>query len=299
VFGGETFTSFQEVRELIAREPEKIEWFSGPLEDRADYLTKSYMPFLLAGPNHALRREHILGRLARAHRELDDLQALLESDLDTNRAITRFLYRHLCSVELDDTEVRWFLEYRQRAQPLVLLPKRLRSTLLGGVHDLLQERRLYFLKKIEEAGEPIADSWFDVLWFNAGTLAFYPEKALEVLRERPELQVPIRDEVALPPAERAKTRTLIHEMLRIHGRIASTNHVEEGRVKIALLATAVTDPKRYHRPLEVDLNRDNSDTLAFAGTAPTRKCPAELFAPDLMATVVAQRVRTGALEQVR
>jgi hypothetical protein len=60
----------------------------------------------------------------------------------------------------------------------------------------------------------------------------------------------------------------------------------------------VTDPKRYHRPLEVDLNRDNSDTLAFAGTAPTRKCPADLFAPDLMATVVAQRVRSGALEQL-
>jgi hypothetical protein len=211
--------------------------------------------------------------------------------------LARFLFRHLAKVELDDTEVDWFLEFRRRAQPMVLLPKLLRTTLLKGVHDQLQQRRLYFLKRIEDAGEQIADSLFDAIWFNAGTVGFYPKKAIELLQKQPELQAPIRDEVPLPPGKRPLTRALIHETLRIFGRIASTNHVEQGRVRIALLATAVVDPSRYHNPLEVDLSRDHSDTVIFAGPAPTRKCPAELFAPDVMATIVAQRVRSGALDQ--
>jgi hypothetical protein len=298
VFGGETFGGFSELRELIAREPEKIDWFSGPIDDRADYLTKGYVPFLLAGPNHTLRRKRIAERIAKAHLALDDLETLLATDSDNDRVLARFLFRHLVKVELDDTEVDWFLDFRRRAQPMVLLPKALRTTLLKPVHDLLLERRLYFLARIEDAGERMADSWFDALWFNAGTVGFYPKKAIELLQKQPELQAPIRDEVALPPGKRPLTRALIHETLRIFGRIASTNHVEQGRVRIALLATAVVDPARYHNPLEVDLNRDHGDTLIFAGAAPTRKCPAELFAPDVMATIVAQRVRSGALDQI-
>jgi hypothetical protein len=300
VFGGETLATFDEARGLMAREPEKIDWFSGPLQDRADYLTKSYMPFLLAGPNHRLRREHIVGKVAQAWSKLSDLEALLdEEEEDADRALVRFMFKQFCAVELDPNEVSWFLDFKRRAQPLVLLPKLLRNTLLRSTHEELTERRLYFLKRIEAAGEPIADSWFDVLWFNAATLWFYPEKALEHLKAEPRLQPPVRDEVLLPPGQRHKTRALIQEMLRIHGRIASTNYVEQGHVRVALLATAVVDPVRYNDPLKVDLSRDHSDTIAFSGPAPTRKCPAEKFAPDAMAAVVAQRVRTGALERLK
>lgn len=297
VFGGETFTSFLDVHDLMAREPEKIDWFSGPIDNRADYLTKSYMPFLVAGPNHKLRREHIVGRVAQAHKRLDDLEALLDQETSPDRALARFLFRHFCRVELNGQEVDWLLEYRRLGQPLVLLPKVVRSTILRALHEKLQEHRLHFLKRIEEAGEPIADSWFDAIWFNSATLSFYPQKALETLKARPDLQLVIRDEVSLPAGQRPKTRALIHEMLRIYGRIASTNYVEQGKVKIALLATAVVDPARYKNPLEVDLSRDHSDTLAFSGPAVTRKCPGELFAPDAMATIVAHSVGKGWLEQ--
>jgi hypothetical protein len=295
LFGGEALTSFNDARAIMAREPEKIDWFSGPLQDRADYLTKGYMPFLMKGPNHTLRREHIMRGIARAHRKLAELEVLLDQEVSIDHAITRFLFRHLCGVELEPTEVDWFLDFKRRAQPLVLLPKLVRSTVLKRQHEALQARRLYFLQRIEAQGEPIADSWFDVIWFNAGTLGFYPQKALEALEANPALEAAVRDELALSPDERVRTRALIHEVLRIHGKIASTNYVEEDRVKIALLATAVVDPARYDDPLKIDLSRDHSDTLVFSGPAPTRKCPAELFAPDLMATVVAQRVRSGVL----
>jgi hypothetical protein len=299
VFGGEAFTTFVSAREIISRELEKIDWFSGPIDDRADYLTKSYMPFLLAGPNHTLRREHIVARVAAARARLGELEALLKEESDSDRALARFLFRHLCKVELNAKEVDWLLRYRRFGQPMILLPKLLRNTLLRPLHDELQARRLHFLQRIEDAGEPLADSWFDIIWFQTATLSFYPRKALETLRKQPELQMQIRDELSLPSEQRVKTRALVHEMLRIHGRIASTNYVEAGRVRIALLASAVVDPARYRNPNKVDLSRDHSDTLAFSGPAPTRKCPGELFAPDAMAAIVAHEVRAGWLEQQR
>lgn len=293
VFGGETFTSFKEVSELMARESEKIDWFSGPLADRADYLTKGYVPFLLEGPNHELRRKHILGKVARAHANLAELDPLLDAGPDAEHAIARFLFQQFCSLELDDDELRWFLEFKRRAEPLVLMPKLLRMTVLRELHESLQTTRRYFMERIESTGEPIADSWFDVIWFNAGTLSFYPEKALETIRAEPAMRPLIQDEAFLSPEQRPKTRALIHEMLRIHGKIASTNYVEQGKVRIALMTTAVVDPERYQDPLRVDLDRDHSDTLAFAGPSPSRKCPADRFAPDLMAAVVAHAIRQG------
>jgi hypothetical protein len=296
VFGGETMTSFADVSGLMAREPEKIDWFAGPVDDRADYLSKSYVPFLLAGPNHSLRREHIRARVAKAYTHLDDLEQLLHEEGDVERALARFLFRQLCSVELDQSEVDWFLEFRKGAQQLFLLPKWIRTTVLKSTHERVTARRLHFLQRIE-AVEPIADSWLDAIWFNAATLGFYPEKALEALRKYPRLRAPILDELNLPAGQRPKTRALIHEILRIYGRLPSTNHVEQGRVRIALLATAMVDPFRYHDPYEIDLTRNHGDALAFAGAAPNRKCPAEHFAPDIMATVVAYRVREGWLQR--
>ena len=293
VFGGDTLTSFADVQELMAREPEKIEWFAGPIDDRADYLTKGYMPFLLDGPNHEMRRKHIVGRIADAHRQLSELDTLLDESPDADHAIVLFLFRHLCSVELDASEVAWFLEYKQLARPLLLLPKVLRHTLLRERHELAQHRRLYFLERIERASQPIADTWFDVIWFNSGTLGFYPAKALQVIDKDPSLRLMIEDEVSWAIEDRLRTRALIHEVVRIYGKIASTNYFEDGKVRIALIPTASVDPQRYQDPFKVDVTRDHSDTVVFAGPAPTRSCPAEHFAPDLMATVLAHSVRSA------
>jgi hypothetical protein len=297
LFGGTVHGTFASARALMAEEQEKIDWFSGPVQDRTDYLTKSYVPFLLEGPNHALRRRQIIGRVAQTHARLSDLEALLASEKDHERALARFLYRHFARVELSDEDVTAHLDFRENARALTLLPRWVRRTFMRRTHERVRAFRSRMLRRIEDAGEPIGDSWFDVIWFNSGTLGYYPEEAVRTLKARPDLRPIIEAEVGLPAGERPKTRALVHETLRIHTKIASTNYLKDGKVSVALIATATVDPARYERPYEVDLDRDHSDAVAFSGSAPNRGCPGERFAPDAMACVVAHMVRTGALEK--
>ncbi len=296
IFGGRAHTSFSAVRALMAEENEKIDWFAGPLDDRADYLTKSYVPFLGEGPNHTLRRREIIGGVARAHAQLADLEDLLAKEKDHERALARFLYRHFAKIELTDADVDAHLDFRENARVLTLLPLWFRKTLLRGKHAKVKTFRTAMLKRMDAAGVSIADSWFDVIWFNSGTLGFYPEKAIETLKERKDLQPVIFAEVDLPAGQRPKTRALIHEMLRIYTKIPSTNYVKNGdQVEIAVIATASVDPEKYPDPYKVDLDRDHSDAIGFSGVSQNRGCPGEKFAPDAMASVVIDKIRKGAL----
>ncbi len=301
VFGGLAFTEFNDVRELMLLDLEKLDWFSGPIDDRADYLTKGYVPFLLAGSNLQRRREVITRGVIKAYQNLKDLETLLDAEKGltkehADRAIVRFMFKSFFGVDLETEEVDRLLEYREQAAPMVFLPKLLRTTVLRGVHKKLQESRLYFLKRIEATGMPFADSWFDTVWWFNRALGFYSEQALYELRRNPALQPPIRSEINQDPFSRPSTRALVHEMLRIRNQDPSTNYVQWRAVRVALIASAAVDPARYVEPYKVDLTRNHDDTVVFAGPSPTRHCPAQKFAPDLMATIVAHRVRNGWLE---
>jgi cytochrome P450 len=296
LFGGTAYTNFHEVRALVAAEGEKLDWLSGPLSNRAEYLTKSHMPFLLNGPNHEARRKEIVRRVAIAHGKLDDLEALLREEADHERALARFLFRHLGHLEITPKETTDYLEFRSAAQVLTLLPSWFRSTVMRSRHQKARAFRERMLQRLEGANDGFADTFFDAIWFNAGTMGGYPPRALTHLKKRTDLVPLLRNELNLPAGQRPKCRAMINEMMRIELRIASTNYVRDGdQVEIALLATAVVDPNRYPDPMKVDLDRDHSDALAFAGAAPTRGCPSEKFAPDVMATVLAHLIRRGDL----
>lgn len=292
LFGGTAVCSHANVRDLMAREPEKVDWFYGPMEDRGDYFAPTYLPFLQKGANHTERRDHISGRVRTAEQNLAELDGLLDADADPERALNRFLFRRLAGIELTDDEHARIVDYRKWAAPLSLLPKWVRLTAFGRHHRRVLASRAVFLDRFAAVGLPFAENYFDVLWFNTATLGFYPGKALEALAADPALHVLVAPEATMPVGQRPKTRALIHEMLRIHSRIASVNYRVDNEVKIAVIATATVDPVRYPRPLEIDLGRDHSDAVSFAGPSPTRSCPGQNLAPEMMAAVVASALRS-------
>lgn len=134
----------------------------------------------------------------------------------------------------------------------------------------------------------------EAIWFNSGTLAFYPEKAEAVLKTDPALRAEIEAEIGAPPDARPKMRALIMEMLRLHSRIASVNYLVDGKPTFALIATAVMDADRFPDPEKVVLTRDPSDSVSFAIPSPHRSCPGKDLAPEVMAAVLAYLLRQGA-----
>src|SRR5207249_5687686 len=129
LFGGRAYCQFYDVTSLLGEAYEKLDWLYGPLDDRADYLTRSYLPFLQPGPNHRARREAIAARAAEALRRVDQLEPLLQAEPNAERALARFLFRHLGRFEATDADVAALFEYRRWGSLLTLLPKWLRTTL--------------------------------------------------------------------------------------------------------------------------------------------------------------------------
>jgi hypothetical protein len=295
IFGGKAVTTFADVTALMKRNPDKVAWFYAPVDRLSDYFTEGYMPFQAHGPDHLARRSAIVARNAMAHGRLGELESLLAASPDADTALLRFFFRTMVDLEISDEEVQRVLDYRKWAAPLSLLSPWIRRSAFAMPHRRMAAHRAHFLARLTAAKVLHADSWWDVLWFQSATLSFYPERALEALRAQPALQAAITAELANAPSARPSTRALVLEVMRLHCRIASANYREGGEVKIAMLPVACMDPARYAKPEEIDLTRDQSDALAFAVSSP-RGCPAHALAPDMMAAVVAHRVRTGALD---
>jgi hypothetical protein len=290
LFGGTACGTHAEVRALMEREPEKVDIFCGPLADRADYLTKNYVPFLQMDANHAARREHILMQSTEAQRHLGDLETLLKETNPTS-AILKFMFRHLVGLELSEVEVEMILFFRKWGAPLTLLPKWMRTGLLGSKHRELTRIRSHFLDRFAATGIPFSESYFDVLWFNSATLPHYAESAVKYLKQHPDVKDLIESEADLEPRYRVRTRALVMEMVRLECKIASVNYRDDDAIKIALIVTAVVDPQRYENPLEVKLDRDYSDSVSFAGPSPHRSCPGMDLSLDIMSCVVANSLR--------
>jgi cytochrome P450 len=154
--------------------------------------------------------------------------------------------------------------------------------------------RKRLLDRFTAAGNPYPDSCMEAIWFNSGTLGFYPEKALAHLAADPALRAAIEPEIEAAPTERPKMQALMMEMMRLHSRIASVNYLVDGKPTFALIATAVLDPVRFPDPEKVDLTRDHSDSVSFALPSPHRSCPGAALAPEVMAAVLSHLLRQAA-----
>ena len=293
MFGGKAKCPFHANKELMEGGLKKLDYLAFPTKDTADYYSKSFMLFLQDGPNHDRRREYLGGLVTKAHDRMDLLEAQLAANEDVEIALVKFLFEALIDLKVDDEVAGEILAYRKLAAPLSLLPHWLRRSVFRAQHRKLLGIKHAMMKRIEAAGHPIADNIFDMLWFNAVSLGFYPQKAVEAMQEDAALREAVVAELDAGPRERLKTRALVLEMTRLYPRIASINYEDSDGVQIAMIPTGNVDPKRYKNPRKIDLERDHSDSLTFAMPS-KRPCLAWDFAPDIMAAVVAHLVRTQA-----
>lgn len=291
VFGGEAVCSFANVKGLMEKEPEKLAGIYAPMEDEEVFFSQGYMPFLQKNPNHASRRAYVIERVESARTRLGTLESILKSAPSEEHAIAQFLLMTLGGIEPTAQEVDDMVFFRKNGPILAFFPKWMRDTIFKKNYQRAISTRKNLLDKMTAAGNPYPDTCMEAMWFNAGTLGFYPEKAVAACEAGPALMALIKPEIAAPPSERPKSRALIMEMLRLHSRIASVNYLVDGKPKIALIATAVMDPERFPNPEKVDLTRDHSDSVSFALPSPNRSCPGKDLAPEVMAVVVAHLLR--------
>lgn len=287
LYGGQAHCSFSSVKALMASEPEKLHGVFAPSVDAETYFSQGSMIFLQKGPNHSLRRAHVIERVEFSRTRLSRMNALLRDARNTHAAVAHFLLENLAGIEPTPQEVEDLMYFRDNGPKVVLLPPWLRRLVLSKKDRRCAQIRSHFLDRFAAARLAFADSIFDAIWFNAGTLHFYPEKVLLELEKDPGLLAVVRQEIDNDPQDRPQTRALVMEVLRIHSRIASVNVLHEGELKFGLIATGVMDPERFAQPEKIDLSRDHSDSLSFALPAPQRSCPGRDLAPEMMACVVA------------
>ncbi len=294
IFGGEAVCSFANVKTLMAEEPEKLPGIYAPMEDEETFFSEGYLPFLQKTPNHAARRRYIIERVEATREHLTELESLLGSAESPEHAISHFLLAHLGGIDPTPAEVDDMVFFRKNGPILAFFPRWMRDTVFRAKYQRAVAVRKRLLDRFTAAGNSYPDSCMEAIWFNAGTLAFYPEKAEAACRQDRALMAEIAPEIGAAPAARPKMRALLMEMMRLHSRIASVNYLVDGKPKIALIATAVMDPARFADPDKVDLTRDHSDSVSFALPSPHRSCPGKDLAPEVMAAVLAHLLRRGA-----
>jgi hypothetical protein len=294
LFGGEAVCSFANVKGLMEREPEKLPGIYCPMEDEETFFSQGYMPFLQKNPNHAARRAYVIERVEGARARLPEMEALLRGEPSEEHAIAHFLLLTLGGIEPTAQEVDDMVFFRKHGPILAFFPRWLRDTVLRSKYQRAIAIRKQLLDRFTAAGNSFPDTCMEAIWFNAGTLGFYPEKALDAVKQDAALAAEITPEIGAEPQSRPKMRALIMEMLRLHSRIASVNYLVDGKPTIALIATAVMDPARFENPEKVDLTRDHSDSVSFALPSPQRSCPGKDLAPEIMAAVLAHMLRKAA-----
>lgn len=300
LFGGEAVCSFANVKGLMAQEPEKLPGIYAPMDDEETFFSQGYMPFMQKSPNHSARRAYVFERVDAARARLDVLEGLLGAAPSPEHAIAHFLLLTLGGIEPTAQEVDDMVFFRKNGPILAFFPRWMRDTVFKAKYQRAIAVRKRLLDRFTAAGNPFPDTCMEAIWFNAGTLGFYPEKALAAVRADAALMAEIAPEIDAPPQARPKMRALIMEMLRLHSRIASVNYLVDGKPKIALIATAVMDPARFPDPEKVDLTRDHSDSVSFALPSPNRSCPGKDLAPEVMAAVLAHLLgrKAARLEEV-
>lgn len=291
IFGGEAACSFANVKGLMAKEPEKLPGIFAPMEDEETFFSEGYLPFLQKDANQAARRAFVIERVEAARGRLDVLEALLKSAPSEEHAIAHFLLLTLGGIEPSAEEVDGMVFFRKNGPILAFFPRWMRDTVFKAKYLRAVGVRKTLLDRFTAAGNVYPDTCMEAIWFNAGTLGFYPEKALAACQRDGALLAAIAPEIGAEPAARPKMRALIMEMLRLHSRIASVNYLVDGKPTFALIATAVMDPARFADPEKVDLTRDHSDSVSFALPSPNRSCPGKDLAPEVMAAVLAHMLR--------
>jgi cytochrome P450 len=292
IFGGTAHCTFQGNKDLMEGRLEKVNYFAGPVADPSDYYGRNFMLFLQDGPNHDRRREFLGNLVTKAHGQLALLETMLAGHANSEIAMVKFLFQALIELEVNDDVAEEMLAYRKIAAPLGLLPKWLRTSVLGSRHRRALAIKAAMYERIAATGYPLVENIFDMLWFNAVSLGFYPDKAIEAMGADADLYAKVAAEVDLPPTERVHTRGLVLEMARLYPKIASINYADDQGVQVACIPTGNVDPARYECPHKIDTERDHSDNLTFA--MPThRPCIAHEFAPDVMACLVAHHLRSS------
>jgi len=292
LFGGRAVCSFANVKGLMEQEPPKLHGVFAPLEDEETFFSEGYLAFLQKDANHAARRAYIIERVEAARQRLDLIEESLRSAPSPEHAISHFLLVTIGGIEPTSQEVHDMVFFRKHGPILAFFPRWMRNTVMKKQYQQAKEIRARLLQRFHEAGNIYPDTCMEAIWFNAGTLGFYPEKALEACLQDPALLQAVRPELDAAPHARPMMRALLMEVMRLHSRIASVNYSVDGQPTFALIATAVMDPARFPNPEKIDLTRDHSDSVTFALPSPNRSCPGKDLAPEVMAAVLAHLLRT-------
>lgn len=294
LFGGRAVCSFANVKSLMEQEPEKLKGVFCPMEDEETFFSQGYLAFLQKDANHAARRAHVIERVEAARHRLALLEESLRTAPSPEHAISHFLLVTIGGIEPTSQEVDDMVFFRKHGPLLSFFPRWMRDTVMKKQYVRAQAVRKHLLDRFTAAGNVYPDTCMDAIWFNSGTLGFYPEKALDAVSKDPALMAAIRPEIDAAPEARPTMRALLMEVMRLHSRIASANYMVDGQPTFALIATAVMDPARFPDPEKIDLTRDHSDSVTFALPSPNRSCPGKDLAPEVMAAVLAHLVRTQA-----
>ena len=206
-----------------------------------------------------------------------------EKDLNNREDFESLMFFVLFSKKIDSSDIDMVLEYRAKAIKLMFIPPFIRNTLMKKDLDRINLIKDHYLSKMSSMGYEKPHLTFELFWFNALPIYSLFKKSIDKLDEDSRLLTQIVDE--------SKEDEFVNEIFRLYPNPRSVPFEKNGRYYSANLFLANTDSSVFINPLEINLNRKNTDHLTFAGPS-SRNCLGQELTLNLLSFLIKKHIST-------
>jgi len=204
-----------------------------------------------------------------------------KKDLNNQEDFESLMFFVLFSKIIDPSDIDMVLEYRAKAIKLMFIPPFIRNTMMKKDLDRINFIKDHYLSKMSSMGYEKPHLTFELFWFNALPIYGLFKKSIDKLDENPRLLAQIIDE--------SKEDEFINEIFRLNPNPRSVPFEKNGKYYSANLFLANTDSSVFINPLEINLDRKNTNHLTFVGPS-SRNCLGQELTLNLLSFLIKKHI---------
>jgi hypothetical protein len=259
-------------------------------DNRNILVSKNHILFDNDQKSHENQREYVKNLVPNESQTLSRLNIWFKEngDKDLNNQVNfeNLMFFVLFSEKIDSLDIDMVLEYRARAIKLMFIPPFIRNTFMKKDLSRIDFIKKHYISKLSSMGYEKPHLTFELFWFNALPIYSLYQKSIEKLDEDSRLLTQIVKE--------SKEEEFINEIFRLYPNPRSVPFKQNGKYFSANLFLANTDSSVFDNPLEIDLNRKNTNHLTFANPS-NRNCLGQELTLNFLSFLIKKHIITKEL----
>jgi len=254
-------------------------------DNRNILVSKNHILFDNDQESHDNQREYVKNLVPNESQTLSRINTWFKNnahkDLSNRVDFESLIFFVLFAKKIDSSDIDMVLEYRAKVIKLMFIPPFIRNTLMKKDLARIDFIKKHYVSKLSLMGYEKPHLTFELFWFNALPIYSLYKKSIEKLDEDSRLLMQIVKE--------SKEEEFINEIFRLYPNPSSVPFKQKGKYFSANLFLANTDSTVFNNPLEINLNRKNTNHLTFVSPS-ARNCLGQELTLNLLSYLITKYI---------